>query len=796
MRLNEIEIMRSLFLILTLLGLGLAAFAQDYTQTIRGTIRDQEAQQPLPGATVLLIKADSVIGGAYSDDDGRFKITGVQTGRYNLQIAYIGYESATIPNIVVNSGKEVVLNIALVEAVIETETVEIVAGGKEDAKNEMAMVSARQFTIDETRRYAGSWNDPARMASNFAGVMANNDSRNDIIVRGNSPTGVLWRFNGTDIPNPNHFASFGTTGGPVSMLNNNVLDNSDFMTGAFPAEYGNALASVFDLKMRKGNDEQYEFLGQFGFNGLEFMAEGPISKKSGASFLINYRYSTLELMKKIGIDFGTSSQPKYQDLSFNFHLPTAKIGTFSIFGVGGLSHALVLDSERDTSDFFGPSGNDIDFGTNTGVAGLQHQIILSKRSFLRQTLSLQGSTQGTTVDRVNPANGIATPFYRNNSWQGKYSYNFMVNSKISTRHALRFGSFIDRQMFSLYDSLQDDTSIGWRTLTGSEGAAFLLQPYLQWKWRLSEKLSATAGLHYQLFTLNNSQALEPRAAIRWAFSDRQSIGLAYGEHSQMQPMYVYFAETINSNGESVSTNHDLGFTRNRHFVLSYDWSISNSLRIKSEAYYQHLYRVPVEGGHLSSFSLLNEGSDYVLSVRDSLNNTGLGKNYGIELTLEKFFGKGYYFLLTGTLFQSQYAGSDGVWRNTAFNNNYTLTALGGYEFRLGKKKRVLLGLDGRLASSGGKWYTPLNLAASQTSVFAVYENDRAFSERLKGYFRADLRAKLRLNSKKISQEWALDISNIFDTKNPLNIVYDIPSKSLRTNYQIGFFPVVQYRIEF
>ncbi|HEX2898090.1 MAG TPA: carboxypeptidase regulatory-like domain-containing protein, partial [Bacteroidia bacterium] len=477
--------------ILCLIGslVGFMAYGQEFTQTIRGTVRDRDSQAALEGATMALFRGDSVITGAFTDAEGRFRITGVRAGRYTLRAAYVGYEPATIPNIVVNTGHEQVLNISTVEAVITTETVEITAGKKDEARNEMALLSARQFTIDETRRYAGSWNDPARMASNFAGVMPNNDSRNDIIIRGNSPSGVLWRFNGIDIPNPNHFATFGTTGGPVSILNNNVLDNSDFMTGAFPAEYGNALSGVFDLKMRKGNDEQYEFLGQFGFNGLEFMAEGPISKKTGASFLVNYRYSTLELMKELGIEFGTSAQPKYQDLSFNIHLPTAKAGTFSVFGIGGLSHALVLDSERDTADFFGPAGNDIDYGTNTGVVGLQHQLFLSKNTFLRQTLSAQGATQSTVVDRVDRLTKLPTPFYRNDSWQGRFSYNILMNSKISTRHTLKTGVFVDRMMFSLYDSLQPDTSLGWRTLTGVEGYSYLLQPYAQWKWRLNEQLS-------------------------------------------------------------------------------------------------------------------------------------------------------------------------------------------------------------------------------------------------------------------------------------------------------------------
>jgi hypothetical protein len=784
--------------ILFILGCFIFVLAQgqEYTQTIRGTVRDHDSQTPLEGATLTLFKGDSLISGAYSDTGGKFKISGIGAGRYTLRAAYVGFEPATIPNIVVNTGHEQVLNISMTEAVITTETVEITAGKKDEARNEMAMLSARQFTIDETRRYAGSWNDPARMASNFAGVMPNNDSRNDIIIRGNSPSGVLWRFNGIDIPNPNHFATFGTTGGPVSILNNNVLDNSDFMTGAFPAEYGNALSGVFDLKMRKGNDEQYEFLGQFGFNGLEFMAEGPISKKTGASFLINYRYSTLELMKELGIKFGTSAQPKYQDLSFNIHLPTSKAGTFSIFGIGGLSNALVLDSERDTADFFGPAGNDIDYGTNTGVVGLQHQLFLSKNTFLRQTLSTQGSTQSTVVDRVDRLTKEPTPFYRNDSWQGRFSYNFLVNSKVSTRHTFRTGVFVDRMMFSLYDSLQPDTSLGWRTLTGVKGHSYLLQPYAQWKWRLNEQLSATGGLHYQLFAFNNSQALEPRLAVKWSFSQRQSIGLAYGDHSQLQPMYAYYIQTKLPDGTYTTTNKDLGFTRNRHFVLGYDWSISRDFRLKAEAYYQHLYKVPVDGERISSFSLLNEGSDYVVSAPDSLENKGTGRNYGLELTFEKFFSKGYYFLVTATLFQSLYTGSDGVLRNTSFNNQHTLSVLGGYEYRLGKRKRVLIGIDGRVTTAGGKWYTPIDEVASQTSIFAVYETDKAFSERLKDYFRTDIRLKVRLNSKKISQEFAFDVSNVFNTQNPLNVVYDIPSRSLRTNYQIGFFPVVQYRIEF
>lgn len=171
------------------------------------------------------------------------------------------------------------------------------------------------------------------MAANFAGVSIVDDSRNDIIIRGNSPIGLLWRLDGVEVPNLNHFSAAGTTGGPVSMINNNLLANSDFFTSAFPAEYGNAMSGVFDLKMRNGNNQKREYVGQIGFNGFELGAEGPFKKGEG-SYIVNYRYSVLGLMSKIGMKSGTGdATPYYQDLSFKINLPRTKIGKLSLFEI-------------------------------------------------------------------------------------------------------------------------------------------------------------------------------------------------------------------------------------------------------------------------------------------------------------------------------------------------------------------------------------------------------------------------------------------------------------------------------
>ena len=356
-------------------------FAQELTQTVRGTIIDKESKTILIGAIIQFINEKSI--GGVSDVQGNFRITNVPIGRKTIKVSYIGYNDVVLNDVIINSAKEVVLNIEMQEKVTSTKEVIITAkSNKAQANNELVLISGRSFTIDQTNRYAGSLTDPSRMVANFAGVAGGgNDQRNDIIIRGNSPLGLLWRFEGADIPNPNHFSNQGANGGPVSILNNNTLSNSDFLTGAFPAEYGNGNSGVFDLKMRSGNNEKHEFLSQMGFNGLEILAEGPI-KKDGASYLVSYRYSTLSLFNAMGISFGESGIPFYQDMSFKINLPKTKLGTISVWGLGGISSTQLINSNKTAAErvkLIYPQ--DIDFSSKMGAVGVTHSYQLSKKSF-------------------------------------------------------------------------------------------------------------------------------------------------------------------------------------------------------------------------------------------------------------------------------------------------------------------------------------------------------------------------------------------------------------------------------
>ena len=763
-------------------------------QTLRGTVIDQQTLAPLPNAKVFLPGTEP-LRGMIASEQGEFRFEHLPPGRYTLRVEYIGYEAITRANLVLTSAKELVLNIGLEEKVTATDEVVISATpDKRVALNEMSTVSARTFSVEEASRYAGSRNDPARMAQNFAGVGQVGDNRNDIIIRGNSPTGVLWRMEGIDIPNPNHFGAMGTTGGPVSMLNNNNLGNSDFMTSAFPAEYGNALAGVFDLNLRSGNNEQYEFMGQMGFNGFEAGVEGPFSKNSNASFLANYRYSTLGVFKALGINFGTGAAvPQYQDLVFKVDIPTKKAGRFVLFGMGGFSDINFLDSEAEDggTNFYGGSGQDLYNKGSVGVTGISHTHLFSNTTYGKAIIAVSGIRSANDIDSLSADNGTPVRFYAESYTTIKYSASYVLNKKFNARNHLRMGAIFDRYDVRLIDSvrLADHTFRHIRDFSGQTG---IVQAYAQWKHRFTDKLSLSTGLHYQQFMLNNSQALEPRLGLRYELNDRQQLNIGLGLHSQIQPLQTYFIQTRLPDFSQIQTNKELGFTRSRQAVLGYDHLLGPKLRLKAEAYYQQLYDAAVEQ-KASPFSMMNAGADFGFPAVDSLVNKGTGENYGVELTLEKFFSDQYYFLFTTSLFRSRYAGSDGITRSSAFDGNYIFNLLGGKEFQLG---RYLLSIDLKLTVAGNRRYTPIDLEASRLQGETVRIDNLAFSEKYAPYIRPDLKITFRQNSKKITQEWSVDLNNVSNQQNVFSQEFDRETREIETTHQIGTFPVIQYRILF
>lgn len=790
--------------ITALLFLFCTIFTYSQTGIIKGEVLDKQSEVPLSGVTIELLNTTEITG-VITDLDGRFRLENVPLGRHAIRISYLGFETITIPNIVVTSGKDVAVIVSLIEAFNQLDAVVITATTSKDRPiNKMATISARQFSVEEVTRFSGGRSDVARLATNFAGVSSPDDSRNDIVIRGNSPTGLLWRLEGIPIPNPNHFSSIGTTGGPVSALNPNMLKNSDFITGAFPAEYGNALSGVFDLGFRKGNADNYEYTLQIGaFSGVEAMAEGPLGKNDG-SFLFAARYSLIGL---IGGGTGTSAIPNYSDVSFNLDFGKSKLGSFSLFGIMGTSNIDFLGDDIDEDDLFAAPDEDSFVDSNFGVAGLKHRITIGDNSYLKTIIAGSFSSNQFEQDRyidLNTPQERKIKFDEVDNSETRFTFSTLFNTKLSSKTTFRTGllveSFNVKSKLNTREEQFDNDGDGdpdMITFRDSDENLSIIQPYVQGQFRVTEKLTLNAGLHGQYSTLNEQFVLEPRAAVNWKVAPKHSLNLGYGLHNQPVPLPLLFLNE-DINGELVQTNRNLDFVQSNHFVLGYDVKLANSWRAKVEVYYQSITNAAVDP-FSSSYSSLTEGASFEFdSERVSLVNEGTGFNQGVELTLEKFFSKGYYGLLTASFFESKYEGSDGIERNTPFNNEYVVNLLAGREFKIGKKKKNVFFVDTKLTTAGGRYFTPVDLAASQQAGFQILQENIAFSEQNNPYFRWDVKFGVRFNNKtkKRSHQFYVDLQNITNNENIFERRYNRLTNNIDEVNQIGFFPDVGYRFQF
>lgn len=782
---------------------ALSGIAQ--TGIIKGIVLDKQSESPLEGATVELLNME-IATGVITDFDGRFTLEDVPIGRQTVQISYIGYESTTIPNVDVTTGKDVFITVQLLESFNQLDEIVLTnSANKDQPLNKLATVSARQFGVEEVTRFSGGRSDVGRLAANFAGVSAPDDSRNDIVIRGNSPVGLLWRLEGVPIPSPNHYSTLGTTGGPVSALNPNLLKNSDFITSAFPAEYGNAVGGVFDLGFRKGNADDYEYTLQTGiFTGVEAMAEGPLGKNRG-SFLVAARYSLVGLLG-IGAG-GTAATPNYNDVSFNIDFGRLNIGKLSFFGILGTSDIEFLGDDIDEDDLFAAEDENTFVESRFGVLGLKHNLSFNTKSFLRTIVSASYSGNDFKVDRFiekdTPEERLIRYTEADNS-ETRFTVSSLFNTKVSSKFTFRSGLLfenfnvqsllLDRNEQADNDGDGDPDLVNFRDIDENVN---ILQPYVQGQFRLTKKFTLNAGLHTQYSSLNEQFVFEPRAAVNYNFLPNHSINLGYGLHHQSVPLPLLFLNE-NVNGELVQTNKDLDFVQSSHYVLGYDVRLGNSWRGKVEVYYQDIDKAAVES-FPSSYSTLTEGADFGFdNDRVSLVNEGTGFNQGIELTLEKFFSKSYYGLLTSSFFESKYEGSDGIERNTPFNNGYVVNLLAGKEFKTGPSGKNVWFVDTRLTTSGGRYFTPVDLEASRLAGFEVLQEDLAFSQQYDDYFRWDVKFGLKINSrnKKRSHQFYVDLQNVTANENVFVRRYNRLTNNIDQVDQIGFFPDFGYKFQF
>jgi hypothetical protein len=771
-------------------------FAQDYSQTVKGKIIDTDSEIPVSFANIILIGSTPLVGTA-TDIDGNFKIKNVPIGRQSFKISALGYKDVYLNEIEVGTGHEVVLNIEMTESIAKLAEVVVRANNDpREAINQMATVSANQITIESTSRIAAGINDPGRTAQSFAGVSSADDENNELVVRGNSPRGVLWRMEGIEIPNPNHFSNGeGGSGGGVSALSTQVLANSDFFTGAFPAEYGNALSGVFDLNLRKGNSEKKEYTFQVGVLGVQAAIEGPIKKGYEGSYLFNYRYSSLRLLSKAGIDIsGGDIAPGWQDLSYKIYLPTKKFGRFSVWGLGGYSDA-GYTSERDTSLWL--YRNDAFEETEKhllGVAGLTHNFLFKNNKTYVKTVLAYSYTNNNVIQDTLDYEYTETIVADDEFEYNTFSVNSFLNHKFNAKNTFKVGFIYQDKSFNLKSDKYNYTTYELDNLIQQKGGTGLFESYIQLKHRLSENIDIIPGLHFTQLALNNNYSIEPRLGIKWAINDRHSLNIGGGLHSKIEPISIYLSDKELPDGSSINPNKNLELTKAAHGVLSYNWNFANNWRLKTELYYQYLFDVPiVANDSTNTLSALNFRSGF---TNELLENEGTGRNYGIEFTVDKFFSQNWYLLFTSSLFESKYTMSDGVERNTLFNSKYIFNVVGGKEFKVGHNKLNVIGANIRLMWRGGYRTVPIDEDASILENEEIRNYSVAYETKAPDYFRIDLGVNYKRNKPNWSWEVSLNIQNATNRANVWDEYYSPEIKDIFQATMTGLIPILNYKIEF
>ena len=783
-------------------------------QPIKGLILDEDSKSPLIGANILIKNTSDFIG-ASTDLDGYFKISNLIVGRYDLEVQYIGYETFYINQVLVTAGKDIFLNINLKESIMALEEVVVVAALQKDLTkplNDMATVSARSFNIEQTQRFAASISDPARIAQSFAGVSGGGDDlSNDIIVRGNSTRGLLWMLEGIEIPNPNHFADYISNGGYVSMLSASTLSDSDFFTGAFPAQYGNALSGVFDLNMRNGNRDKRELTLSFGGLGLDFTTEGYFSKKSNASYLVNFRYSFIGLVTKFLIAEEDTAF-SYQDFNFKINIPTKKAGLFSFFGIGG-NNLQDKTSVRDSTQW--DSGDDrllSVFGQQLITIGLTNRYLLTDRSYLKTAILFSDFRYEDKSQIIIPwADYLAVTFdetkFSNLGWTASMEYNLKKNN----RNTFRIGSSLQSKKFT-YDfraigedltirDIRPGTDSTLVTYLNNSGGTEFLQGYFQWQNRFAANWELNAGIHFSYLLLNQTYGLDPRLGIKWKFRKNKSLAFAVGLHSKPEQTSTLLIEREGVIGQNETPNKNLKMLKAVHIVGGYHQKITPDLRVMAEAYYQYLYDIPVSENPNNALSILNASNVFEIIFandfgRSALISKGTGKNIGLDLTIEKFFSDNYYFLITSSIFDSKYTTSDGREFNTRYANNFLLNLLGGKEWLLKKQKNNMLGLNGKFTFYKGNRYTPIDLAASIQAGDERQVPNSHFSEHVPPYIRFDVGISYKINHRNITHSFLFDIQNVFNRKNVFSRDYRDGDQEIIDEVQNGIIPFITYRLQF
>lgn len=778
------------YLAATLISFSLAATAQ--AQSVRGTVTDAASGEPLGFVTVKVRETNT---GVVTNDKGEFEIADLPVGRYTIEASSLGYTPVVLQEVLVGSSKDVTLDIAIKENVSTLKGVEVRPQiSKEMPLNKMVLTGGKMLSVEEASRYAGGLDDPARLATAFAGVTGS-PANNGVSVHGGAPQQLVWRMEGVEVFAPNHFAdSYNFGGGAISALSANVLGNSDFLMCAYPAEYSNAVGGIFDLHLRNGNNTGYEHTAQLGTLGIDVASEGPLGKKSKASYLFNYRYSFTGLAHRLGILDLDGDNADYQDVNFKINVPTKRAGTFALWGMGYIDKSWVDKIKPSEWETLYDQNNE-QVQQKLLTVGLSHKAWIGEGTSLNTTLAASYFANHTKEDYYEDAgNDTASdpiPYTDADQTNGILTANIFVSRKMSKRVTSKLGASYTHYIYKNRLRYADEIGQPLETYGDLDGKAGLLDIYSSNSWEINPAFTLNFGINAQGFMLNGDWAVEPRLSWQWHTSQSGTLSFGYGLNSRVEKLDVYFVE---QDGKRVNRNLDM--TRSHHVQLAYLHMLNPHLAFRAETFFQYMFDMPIAA--TGTYALVNRIDYY---IDRALVSKGRGRSYGIDLSIEQYLNKGLYWMINGSLYDAEYRDASHQWHDTRFNTGYAFKLLAGKEWVVGKAKRNLINASIKLSYQGGLRYSPIDEAATianyrNNDPEVAYDETRPFTMQFDPVFTTDFNLSYKLNGRKVSHEFALKMLNLFQIKTPFKHVYNYKQQKM-DNYEWGVsLPNICYRINF
>jgi len=760
---------------------GIGAAGKSPNGEIIGLVRDQTSHQPLVGVNVLVVGTER---GAASDENGTFRIRSVQPGTYSLRASLVGYKTLIKTDVVVTSGHRTQVVVEMAETILSLD--EVTVRAEYFAKPQELATSAHALSYEEVRRSPGGAGDVSRVVLSLPGVVSSSDLRNDLIVRGGSPAENLTLVDNVEIPNINHFATQGASGGPIGMVVTKVIRDVRFVTGGFPAKHGDRLSSVMEIDLREGSREKLE--GSFDVNAAlaGFIGEGPLGGKG--SWLLTLRKSYLDLLINNFHFSGITVVPNFYDLQSKVVYDLDERNKFTFLVLGGIDDVKFSGVEKQN------------YGANPDLSGIdklknnQYQYVMGgtwkrlweSRGYSFFTLSHNLNYYLTDID-----DSLGNKTYKNASTEAEYSAKLDASFILTRDGQLSFGTGgklveIHHEIF-----LKADTS-RWADRARGTGIfpslnydksihSYKLWAYIQYTQWLFGRVTLTPGVRVDYFDyVDRGFTISPRLAMRYYLTDRTSLNASYGIYFQT-PAYIWLTTD--------ERNRHLKPLRADHYIIGLEHLIQDDLRFTLDLYRKEYEQYPVSG-YIPSYILVNGGASAGAFIAGDLRSVGTGYATGAELFLQKKLTENYYGTLSYAYSTTRFKALDGIERPGTFDYRHVFTIIAGY--------KVSEGLEFSLKwrYTGGNPYTPIDENLSRLYGREAMDLTKINAVRYPPYHRIDVRTDYRFSLGSWEAVAYLDLQNAYNKKNIFYYVWDAKDQKQTTVYQWSILPVLGLTLEF